>query len=159
MNTYLSDVFIQALNRLLRSGLLLVPAMIGMPVFATPLSFDEALLLAEHNAPTLQAQQAQVDAVNSLTISAGALPDPRLSIGIENYPISGPPRFSFAEEPMAMGKIGLMQEIPNRDKRHARVAEAEAAVDRARIEKTVELLRVRRETAIAWIARHTVEQK
>jgi outer membrane protein TolC len=32
-------------------------------------------------------------------------------------------------------------------------------VDRSRIEKTVEVLRVRRETAIAWITRHTVEQK
>jgi outer membrane protein TolC len=159
VNTYLSDVLIQTLNRLLRSGLVLVPGMIGMPAFANPLSFDEALQLAEKSAPTLEAQQAQVDAVNSLTISAGELPDPKLSIGIENFPVSGPPRFSFSEEPMTMEKIGLMQEIPNSDKRHARIAEAEAAVDRARIEKTVEVLRVRRETAIAWIARHTVEQK
>jgi len=108
VNTYLSDVLIPTLNRLLRSGLLLIPGMIGMPVFATPLSFDDALQLAEHNAPTLQAQQAQVDAVNSLTISAGELPDPRLSIGIENFPISGPPRFSFTEDDMTMAKIGVM---------------------------------------------------
>ena len=159
MNTYLSDVFIQTVNRLLRSGLIIIPGMIGMPVFANSLSFDDALQLAEHNAPVLEAQQAQVDAVNSLTISAGELPDPKLSIGLENFPISGPPRFSFSEEPMTMEKVGIMQEIPNQDKRRARVAEAEAAVDRARIEKTVELLRVRRETALAWIARHTVEQK
>ena len=159
MNTYLSDVFIQTVNRLLRSGLIIIPGMIGMPVFANSLSFDDALQLAEHNAPVLEAQQAQVDAVNSLTISAGELPDPKLSIGLENFPISGPPRFSFSEEPMTMEKVGIMQEIPNQDKRRARVAEAEAAVDRARIEKTVELLRVRRETALAWIARHTVEKK
>ncbi|MGH8120765.1 MAG: TolC family protein [Gammaproteobacteria bacterium] len=130
-----------------------------MPAGAGPLSFDDALQLAEHNAPTLEAQQAQVDAVNSLTIAAAELPDPKLSIGIENFPISGPPRFSFAEEPMAMAKIGLMQEFPNSDKRRARVAEAGAAVDRARIETTFARLQVRRETALAWISRHTVEKK
>ena len=159
MNTYLADVFIPTVNRLLRPWLVLLLSMSVMPAHATPLSFDDALQLAEHHAPTLEAQQAQVDAVNSLTISAGELPDPKLSIGIENFPISGPPRFSFSEDNMTMEKIGLMQEIPNNDKRRARVAEAEAAVDRAGIEKTVAALRVRRETALAWIARHTVERK
>lgn len=160
MNTYLSGVLTPPLNGLQRSAwLVLCLGMFVPQAQAEPLSFDAALRFAESNAPTVAAEEAQVAAAGSLAISAGELPDPKLVIGLENYPVSGPPRFSFAEEPMTMEKIGLMQEFPNNDKRRARVAAAEAAVDSAGLARTLAVLKVRRETALAWIARHTVERQ
>ncbi len=128
-------------------------------VRAGSLSFSQALQLAEQNAPTLSMQQAEIESARYAAIPAGELPDPKLFAGIDNFPISGPPGFEPGQEPMTMLKIGVMQDIPNTAKRRARVAAAAAAVDRAQVLKAVERLRVRRETALAWIARYTVERK
>jgi outer membrane protein TolC len=139
--------------------LVLILYLSGTGARAGSLGFSQALELAEQNAPTLSVQQAETESASHAAIPAGALPDPRLFAGIENFPVSGPASGSLTEDFMTMQKIGIMQEIPNSDKRHARVSAAEAAVDRARVFQSIELLRVRRETAIAWIARHTTERK
>ncbi len=126
---------------------------------AAPLGFAEALTLAEQNAPSLSAQQAGIEAAEYSAVPAGELPDPKLFAGIENYPVSGPASGSLTEDFMTMQKIGLMQEIPNGDKRRARVDAAAAEIDRSRIMQQVERLRVRRETALAWIERYIVDRK
>ena len=50
----------------------------------------------------------------------------QLSLGIENYPISGMDRWSMTRESMTMQRLVLMQEVPNRAKRDAQVASAQA---------------------------------
>lgn len=129
------------------------------PAVAAPVSFAEALRLAERNAPTLAAQDARFDAARQAAIPAGELPDPKLVVGLDNLPITGPDRFSLTRESMTMQRIGVMQEVPNGDKRRARVAVAQSTIERVEIERRIERLKVRRETALAWIARYTVERK
>lgn len=158
MNTYYSSVSFSH-TLVWKSLLVLSIYLASSDASAESLSFNQALVLAEQNAPTLSMQQAEIESVSYAAIPAGALPDPKLFAGIENYPVSGPASGSFTEEPMTMQKIGIMQEIPNSDKRRARVSAAQAAVDRARVFQSVELLRVRREAAFAWIARYTTERK
>lgn len=126
---------------------------------AESLSISYALQLAEQNAPTLSMQQAEIEFARNAAIPAGELPDPKLFAALDNFPVSGPARLSFSQEPMTMQKIGIMQEVPNSAKRRARVGVAEAAVDRAYTLQSIERLRVRRETALAWIARYVAERK
>ncbi len=58
-----------------------------------------------------------------------------------------------------MQMVGVMQEVPNRDKRRARIEVAEASIDRAAAESRVERLNVRQATALAWISSYSVERK
>jgi hypothetical protein len=65
---------------------------------AGPLGFTEALAQATANAPQLEAGALRVDARQSASIAAGALPDPKVGVAIENFPISGPPAFSLSQD-------------------------------------------------------------
>jgi outer membrane protein, heavy metal efflux system len=137
----------------------LVAGVLALPSLAAPLTLDEALRLAENNAPSLTAQAAKLNAASSAAIPAGELPDPKLKLGVLNYPIGGPERWSIDQDSMTMQMVGVIQEVPNRDKRKARIEAADAAVDRAAAEGRVERLNVRQATALAWISSYSVERK
>jgi cobalt-zinc-cadmium efflux system outer membrane protein len=125
----------------------------------TPLSFTTALELAEHQSPSLVANTAQINAAQSSAIPAGALPDPKLFIGIDNFPVTGEDRGHLNRDFMTMQKIGIMQEIPNADKRKAREAVASAGIDVASAQRQITRLQVRRDTAIAWLNVYYIERK
>ncbi|MCV4594398.1 heavy metal RND transporter, partial [Escherichia coli] len=75
---------------------------------------EQALLIAEQQAPALAARRAGADAAQQQRTAAGRLPDPKLSVGVENLPVSGPDRFSWNRESMTMRRVGVMQDVPNR---------------------------------------------
>lgn len=137
----------------------LAASVLALPSFASALTFDEALRLAENNAPSLTAQDAKIQAATSAAIPAGELPDPKLLLGVQNYPIGGPDRWSIDQDFMTMQVVGIRQEMPNSDKRKARIEVADAAVDRASAERRVARLNVRQSTALAWIRSYSVERK
>lgn len=134
-------------------------AVLTLPSLAAPLTLEQALWLAEDNAPSLTAQTAKLQAATSAAIPAGELPDPKLLLGVQNYPIGGPERWSVDQDFMTMRMIGVMQEVPDRDKRRARIEVAEAAIDRVAAERQVARLNVRQATALAWIGSYSVERK
>ncbi|WP_070411940.1 TolC family protein [Pseudomonas lundensis] len=138
---------------------ILAASVLALPSLAAALTLDEALQLAENNAPSLTAQDAKIRAANSAAIPAGELPDPKLLVGIQNYPIGGPDRWSIDQDFMTMQMVGVSQEMPNSAKRKARIEVADAAIDRAAAERQVERLKVRQATALAWISSHSVERK
>lgn len=131
----------------------LVPLLAAIPgiACAEPLSFDEALARATANAPVLEARVQQVRSRQSAAIAAGQLPDPKLGVGLDNFPVSGPPAGSFVEDSMTMARIGVSQEVPNAAKRHARIDRARADVAAAEATSLSEARRVRIATALAWI--------
>ncbi|HGM5580443.1 TPA: TolC family protein [Pseudomonas putida] len=136
--------------------LILLPALSAQ---AAALSLDDALRLAERNAPSLQARQEQITAARNAVLPAGELPDPRLNLGLQNLPVDGSDRWNTNRDFMTMQVVGLAQEVPNRDKRKARVETARATVERADAQALVERLKVRAATAQAWIAAYTVQRK
>ncbi|MEE4182026.1 TolC family protein [Pseudomonas viridiflava] len=138
---------------------ILAASVLALPSLAAALTLDEALQLAENNAPSLTAQDAKIRAANSAAIPAGELPDPKLLVGIQNYPIGGPDRWSIDQDFMTMQMVGVSQEMPNSAKRKARIEVADAAIDRAAAERQVERLKVRQATALAWISSYSVERK
>jgi hypothetical protein len=129
------------------------------PSWAGTLTFQDALNLAEQRSPTLRARQAGVEGAYEGLSAAGQLPDPKLAVGVENYPVTGADRFSWNRESMTMRRIGVMQEVPNAAKRAAQRGSAEARTERERAMLEAERLSVRREAAVAWLAQHYAERK
>ncbi|MFJ3318020.1 TolC family protein [Herbaspirillum huttiense] len=138
--------------------LALLAGMSGL-AHAAPLSFSAALDIAERQSPSLASSRAQIAAAQSSAIPAGALPDPKIFAGIDNYPVSGPDRGRLNADSMTMQKIGVMQDFPNAAKRQARVAVAEASIETAEAQRQVERLKLRRATALAWLNRYFLERK
>ena len=137
----------------------LAASVLALPSLAAALTLDEALQLAENNAPSLTAQDAKIQAASSAAIPAGELPDPKLLLGVQNYPIGGPDRWSIDQDFMTMQMVGVSQEMPNSAKRKARIEVADAAINRAAAERRVERLKVRQATSLAWINSFSVERK
>jgi len=131
--------------------MLAVAALSTSAAHAESLTYDQAIRGAVANAPGAAAGRAGVTAAQAEAGAAGSLPDPRLSIGIDNYPISGPPAFSLSRDDMTMGRVGFQQDLPNLAKRHAAQAQARAAIVTAQASQEIKLRQIRLGAGQAWI--------
>ena len=139
--------------------LLTTLAVCGHAVAAEPaLSLAEALAIAVRDSSLLAAQRSAIDAAGEFTISARELPDPKLKLGIENFPLDGPDKYSLTRDFMTMRRIGISQEFPRAEKREikGRRAEHQLAREQAMLGDTRATLR--RDVAIAWMERYYAEQ-
>lgn len=138
---------------------ILFGALVATSANAEPLTFSHALDRAAANAPSLQARKLQVDAARAERRSAGVLPDPRLTAGIDNFPVSGPMAGRFGADEMTMARVGVMQDVPNGAQRRAERlrASAEVGVAQARVEMDTRTVRVA--AALAWIDLHYAERR
>ncbi len=139
--------------------LLALPLGLASHAHSAPLSFANALELAEQHSPALAAQTAGIAAAHSMTRPAGTLPDPKLLLGVENVPVSGPDAGSLTDDGMTMQTIGLMQEFPNTAKRQARKDSARALLAREENQQALIQREVRRAAATAWLTRFYLEQR
>lgn len=142
-----------------RRSVLLCLAGLTSLASAEPLSFEAALKVATRSSPDIAAQTSNVEAMRSASVAAGRLPDPKLALGIENLPATGPEQWSLTRDFMTMRKVGLMQEVPNHAKRAAQTAAADAAVAKAEAERRLTVSSVRRDTALAWLDRYYLERR
>lgn len=117
----------------------------------TGISLQDAVRRASERAPMLDARRAGVSAAQEEALRAGALPDPMLTLGIDNLPVSGGDAFDVRADEMTMKKIGLRQEFPSRAKREARHSLATRLIDEAQARADAERVAVRRAAAEAWI--------
>ena len=131
----------------------LAPLLAAIPavVLAEPMTFDAAIDRATRESPSLAASAAGVEARRSEAIAAGQLPDPTLTFGVDNFPVSGPPAFSFNRDSMTMTRVGLEQAFPNPAKRRAQQGRAQADIGVAEADLAVDVQNVRLETALAWV--------
>lgn len=128
-------------------------------VSAEPLSFAAALQIATQSSPDIASQGANVEAARASSVAAGRLPDPKLTVGVENLPVTGAEKGSLTRDFMTMRKVGVMQDLPNTAKRQAQVDEAEAGIAKAEAERRLSILTVRRDTALAWLDRYYLERR
>ena len=149
----------RALSGAIRIGAAALLALAVLPSFASALTFDEALRLAEERAPQIAGRQRSVASMRSARTAAGQLPDPKLVLGVENVPISGSMAYRLESDFMTMQKVGVMQDVPNAGKRAALERRADADIARTEAELRIERLAVRRETALAWLALYYLQQK
>jgi outer membrane protein TolC len=128
-------------------------------VYAQPLTLNAALKLAEQYAPILRANSAQIERAENMVSASGILPNPRLFVGLDNYPVSGDAAWSVTQEGMTMQKIGIMQDFPNRAKRHAEVELAKAELGSANAQTEVLRIELRQKVASVWFKRFYLERK
>lgn len=151
-----------AIRRACRWALVMAAASVGAAwadAAAPALSYAETLDLARQGAPALRAQQATLAGSSALAPAASTLPDPRLSVGVENLPLAGPDRWSLTRDAGTMQRIALMQEVPNRATRDARQQAAQARIERDRAMLAATELAVRRDAGLAWLAVHFAEAR
>ncbi len=129
------------------------------PTDPPALTFDRALALSQERAASLAARGSALSSARFEQTASGRLPDPRLVVGIDNLPVSGPDAYSVSSDFMTMRRIGLMQEMPNAAKRLAQSNLAQARVDREQAMLRAEELAVRRETAVAWLTLYYAERR
>lgn len=123
------------------------------------LGLNDAVRLAEAQAPQLTAQQAAIRAAESEAVRAPELPDPQLVAGIDNLPVDTVDRFSATHDFMTMRKIGVMQTFPRKEKRRLRGERAQAEVETESARLIAQALDVRRQAAQAWIERYVAERE
>jgi outer membrane protein TolC len=130
---------------------LVVAAALAGPAHAGPLTFAQALDQAAAGAPSLEAAALQTEAARASARAAGALPDPKLNVGVEGFPISGPNAGHPSRDDFSDVRVGIMQDMPNKGRRQAAIAGAAAAISQAEAARLVELRKVKVATALAWI--------
>jgi len=125
----------------------LIPAAAG----AAPLSLDAALALAVQRSESTHAARAGAAGASEMARAAGQLPDPMLTVGVENLPVTGSDRFSTAREPMTQKVIGFSQEWVSQEKRAARQAAAQALAARENAQALTAIADTRLQTAMAYL--------
>lgn len=96
--------------------------------------------LTEH--PSVNALTYQAEASRERSISATALPDPEVSLAINNFPIFDP---SFSDFLPTNKAVGIRQAIPNRAGRLAQAGEARASADQTLRIRAAQLATLRAE--------------
>ena len=84
----------------------------GEPNTAKILSFEQAIKAAQTNDPWLTGNLHQQRAIESMSIAANTLPDPKVTLSLANLPTNG---FDFSQEGMTQAKIGIAQVFPRGD--------------------------------------------
>jgi outer membrane protein TolC len=117
------------------------------------LSFDEALRIAADRSQRLVAERAAATAAREMSVSAGQGPDPRLTAGIDNLPVTGDEAFSLTRDFMTMRSIGLSRELTHGDKLRARSDRFTREAEAAEAAGTLALADLQRGAALAWLER------
>jgi outer membrane protein TolC len=75
-------------------------------------TMEEAVKAAKLNDPWLAGNQHSQNAVESMSVAAGTLPDPKVSLGLANLATD---TFDFGQEAMTQFKVGVSQMFPRGD--------------------------------------------
>jgi outer membrane protein TolC len=114
------------------------------------LSLDDALGIAQGNAPAINAATKGIEAARDMAVIAGQLPDPVLRLGVENLPANGPDAWKVANDFMTMRRVGVMQEYVSTEKRE--LLRTRVELDAQRLDAARHRLRanLRQDVAVAW---------
>lgn len=123
------------------------------------LTLDAAVQRGMAQAPLLTARNADIDAMREEAARAGRLPDPSLTFGVSNYPVTDPGAFSLRSDAMTMRSVGVMQTIPSRAARDAERDLAAAQIDAAEADRVGTAQTVQERIADAWIEVWAIVQK
>ncbi|TMH08409.1 MAG: TolC family protein [Betaproteobacteria bacterium] len=127
------------------------------PFAQPPLTLEEAQRRAVERSRGLAAQDFATTASREMAVAAGQLPDPIVTLGVNNLPIDTSDRFSLTRDFMTMRSVGVMQEFTRTEKREARAERFEREAEKSFAEKDVSLAAIQRGTALAWLDRYYAE--
>ncbi len=78
-------------------------------IMAAPYTLEEAISKAQSQDPWIVNSLKQQESMEALSVHAGSLPDPTVSLAFANLPID---TFDFSQEPMTQFKVGVAQMFP-----------------------------------------------
>lgn len=119
-----------------------------------PDSLEALVAQAVASHPEVETALRRVEAARARVPQAGALPDPMVSAGLQNVPVSS---FDLSEDGMTMLSLHLEQRLPPRGLRAAREAAARAEVGAALAEVEVTRWEVATRLREAWFQLLLVE--
>ena len=141
------------------AGLTAIALVLPTPAFAQgTLTLDDALRLSLERQPALEAYTRTAQASTEAATAARQRPDPRLTVGVQNLPITGDP-LSFTNDDMTMRTIGIGREQVRRSRRDAAAARLLAEGDVSLAEQQLLARRIQREVMLGWIAVLEARQK
>lgn len=115
------------------------------------LSLQQAVSLASGDQPIVAAYETEAQASEQSAIAARSLPDPQLSVGIQDFPVTGRTAFNPTEDEFTMYTIGIMREQVRRSKREAEAARIQAEALVSQRKAGAEERHIRRSIMLAWI--------
>lgn len=128
------------------------------PQASGALTLDAALRVAETRSAALQGQDAAIRSWREMAVPAGRLPDPVLRLSVDNLPIEGPMQYSLTDDFMTQRSVSLAQTFTGSDKRQARSARFAREADAASSMRSLQMTRLRTQTARAWFERYYQQQ-
>ena len=139
------------MKSLLYSAVMGVAAAVPSVASASPLSLAQAVELAVQRSQAVAAAHAGALASTQTARAAGQLPDPMLSVGIENLPVTGPDRMRTTADSMTMKRVGISQEWVSAQKRALRQASAMAMAERESASALAAAAESRLQAALAFV--------
>ena len=134
------------------AALAAIAMVLPAPAFAQEtLTLDDALRMSLERQPALEAYSRTAQASNEAAVAARQLPDPRVTVGIQNLPITGDP-LSFTSDDMTMRTIGIGREQVRRSRREAASARLVAEGEVSLAEQQLLARRIQREVLLGWVA-------
>ncbi|MFN0164245.1 MAG: TolC family protein, partial [Burkholderiales bacterium] len=118
---------------------------------AQGVTVDEAMRRALEGAPALRAHDDAGRAFEAAAEAAGALPDLKLRLGLDNLPIEGAGSYSVRRDFMTMRRIGVSREMVRSDKLELRAARARVDAERERHMAAERRRVIRRAVAQAYV--------
>ena len=122
-----------------------------------PLSLAETLRIAVEQSPELAAQRAMAEGASIGIVPAGALPDPKMKIAYESWPVTTFERWT-RYDPMTMLRVGFSQEFPGGKKLALRTQRAKQDEQRQFTMIDVQRAIVQRDAATAWVTRYFADK-
>jgi len=117
------------------------------------LSLSQAVSIARERSALVQSLGSERTAAMSLARSANVLPDPVVSVGLSNWPISGTARYKLDEQLPTAVTVGISRKLTRRSKLDAKTQKFESQAALADAQATLALAQLSRETATAWLDR------
>lgn len=122
------------------------------PVHDGPvLTLEEAIARVRGDQPAIAAFEREAIASEEAAVAAGTLPDPQVSVGVQNFPVRGDMAFDPIGESMTMYTIGVMREQIRRSRREAEAARLRAEAAVSRFEGSAQERRIQRDVMLAWL--------
>jgi cobalt-zinc-cadmium efflux system outer membrane protein len=135
------------------------PSLSGADLSVQRLTLQEAIQLATQNQPLLGSFDNAAAAAREAAVAESQLPDPRLSFGIQNLPVTNSDALHFDRDDMTMATLGVTQEVVAQAKREASSHILQAEAEQYQAEKQVTARTIQRDVALAWLNAFEAQRK
>jgi outer membrane protein TolC len=115
------------------------------------LTVQQAVALGSSDQPSVAAYQSEAVASEQAAIAAASLPDPVVSAGVQNYPVTGLNAPSPTKDEMTMYTIGVMREQVRRSQREADAARLRSEAAVSRFQGSARQRTIQRDVMRSWV--------